>query len=58
MKESDDLLIKLCLEGDKDAFGLLVKKYQNAVYSLCYHIIGNFADAEDLGSRCIRESVS
>jgi RNA polymerase sigma-70 factor (ECF subfamily) len=48
MKESDDLLIKLCLEGDKDAFGLLVKKYQNAVYSLCYHIIGNFADAEDL----------
>jgi RNA polymerase sigma-70 factor (ECF subfamily) len=48
MKESDDLLIKLCLEGDKEAFGFLVKKYQNAVYNLCYHIIGNFADAEDL----------
>jgi len=48
MKESDDLLIKLCLEGNKDAFGFLVKKYQNTVYSLCYHIIGNFADAEDL----------
>jgi len=48
MKESDDLLIKLCLEGNKDAFGSLVGKYQNPVYSLCYHIVGNFADAEDL----------
>jgi RNA polymerase sigma-70 factor (ECF subfamily) len=48
MKESDEFLIALCLEGNKDAFGSLVGKYQNSVYSLCYHIVGNFADAQDL----------
>ena len=48
MKELDEFLITLCLEGDKNAFGSLVSKYQNSVYSLCYHIVGNFADAQDL----------
>lgn len=45
---SDEAAIKQCLEGDRDAFCLLVEKYQNAVYGLCYHMVGNFADAQDL----------
>jgi RNA polymerase sigma factor (sigma-70 family) len=48
MKLSDDVTIKQCLEGDVNAFSLLVEKYQHAVYGLCYHIVGNFADAQDL----------
>ena len=48
MKSSDDAIVKRCLEGDIDAFGLLVDRYQNAVYGLCYHMVGNFADAQDL----------
>jgi RNA polymerase sigma factor (sigma-70 family) len=48
MKLSDQAIVKQCLEGDGNAFGLLVAKYQNAVYGLCYHIVGNFADAQDL----------
>jgi RNA polymerase sigma-70 factor (ECF subfamily) len=48
MKLSDDVTVKQCLEGDVNAFSLLVEKYQHAVYGLCYHIVGNFADAQDL----------
>jgi RNA polymerase sigma factor (sigma-70 family) len=48
MKLSDEVIIRRCLEGDGNAFSLLVEKYQNAVYGLCYHIVGNFADAQDL----------
>jgi RNA polymerase sigma factor (sigma-70 family) len=48
MRSSDDATVKQCLEGDVNAFSLLVEKYQNAVYGLCYHILGNFADAQDL----------
>lgn len=48
MKLSDEAVIRRCLEGDRNAFGLLVAKYQGAVYGLCYHMVGNFADAQDL----------
>lgn len=34
--------------GNSEAYGLLVQKYQGAVYGLCYHSTGNFADAQDL----------
>ena len=48
MRLSDEVTVRRCLEGDGDAFGLLVAKYQNAVYGLCFHMVGNFADAQDL----------
>ncbi len=45
---NDETLVKLTLSGDNDAYGQLVRKYQSAVYGLCYHLAGNFADAQDL----------
>jgi RNA polymerase sigma-70 factor (ECF subfamily) len=48
MKLSDEVIVKRCLEGDGNAFSLLVAKYQNAVYGLCFHMVGNFTDAQDL----------
>jgi len=45
---SDEAAVRQCLVGDINAFCLLVEKYQNAVYGLCYHMVGNFADAQDL----------
>jgi RNA polymerase sigma factor (sigma-70 family) len=48
MRSSDDAIVKRCLEGDVNAFSLLVERYQNVVYGLSYHMIGNFADAQDL----------
>lgn len=44
----DTELVIRTLQGDKEAFGKLVDKYQGAVYGLCFHLVGNFADAQDL----------
>ena len=48
MQISDRELIQRCKRGDRDAFGVLIKRYQHAVYGLCYHFSGDFADAQDL----------
>lgn len=45
---TDDRLIDRARNGDAQAFGLLVQRYQDAVYSLCYHLCGDRTDAEDL----------
>jgi RNA polymerase sigma-70 factor (ECF subfamily) len=48
MKMQDTELVIQALQGDKEAFGKLVDRYQGAVYGLCFHLVGNFADAQDL----------
>ena len=48
MPQSDVKLVQKALAGDLNAFGQLVNKYQSAVYGLAFHLVGNFADAEDL----------
>jgi len=48
MKTMDEELVQATLNGDKTAFGTLVRKYQNAVYGLAYSLVGTFSDAEDL----------
>ena len=39
--------INQALQGDDNAFGILVEKYQKPVFSLCYRMLGNAKDAED-----------
>lgn len=34
-------------KGDQGAFTALVRSYQNAIYSLCYRMLGNAEQAED-----------
>ncbi|MBM3238196.1 sigma-70 family RNA polymerase sigma factor [Candidatus Poribacteria bacterium] len=48
MPQSDVEFVQEALAGDLDAFGQLVNKYQGAVYGLAFHLVGNFADAQDL----------
>jgi RNA polymerase sigma-70 factor, ECF subfamily len=36
------------IKGDQDAFGEIVEIYKNSVYHLCYRMIGNQHEAEDL----------
>jgi len=43
--ESDKLI--LARKGDMDAFTELVNAYQNAVYNLCYRMLGDPYEAED-----------
>ena len=44
----DKTLIENFLNGDNDAFGELVEKYQNMVHYLAFSILNNFHDAEDV----------
>ncbi len=48
MKQTDAQLVEEVLEGNIASFGILVRRYQGAVYGLTYHMVRNFADAEDL----------
>ncbi len=48
MKTTDEELVRATLNGDKTAFGTLVRKYQNAVYGLAYSLVESFSDAQDL----------
>lgn len=46
--ESDLKLVERSKLGDRQAFGKLVKKYQNKVLYLAYDLIGNYVDAQDV----------
>lgn len=48
MSTADAELVKRCLREDRDAFDLLIRRYQDAVYGLALSYTRDFADAEDL----------
>ena len=48
MKLSDEELVRRALAFDTEAFDMLVKRYQDAVYGMAVHIVKNFADAQDI----------
>jgi RNA polymerase sigma factor (sigma-70 family) len=48
MKQKDTELIQRVLQGDQDAFGFLVKKYQKGVHALVWRKIGDFHIAEEI----------
>ena len=41
-------IIKKVKKGDLDAFGLIIQDYQSSVFNVCYRILGNPQEAEDL----------
>lgn len=48
MQHSDDKLVQLTLEGDHNAFAVLVEKYQSQIHALAWRKIGDFHTAEDI----------
>lgn len=46
-ESTDDRLVSLSKDGDLDAFNSLVDRYQDAVYNLCYRLLGNREAAAD-----------
>ena len=48
MKNDDVQLIQRVLEGDDDAFSVLVRKYQKQVHALAWRKIGDFHIAEEI----------
>lgn len=45
---ADEILINLTIQGDKDAFCELIKRYEKQIYSLAYRLTNNRDDAQDL----------
>ena len=48
MRAEDRYLIDRCLNGESEAFGFLVDRYKESIYSFAYSRLGNFHDAEDV----------
>jgi RNA polymerase sigma-70 factor (ECF subfamily) len=44
----DHRLIAACLGGDSRAFGILVRRYQDRLYSTVYRLLDNAEDAQDV----------
>lgn len=44
----DQILVERSLQGEKQAFEQLVKRYQKSIYNLAYRMTGSREDAEDL----------
>lgn len=45
---SDGQLVALILDGQQDAFAILVERYKDAVQNLAYRMLGNATEAEDV----------
>ncbi|GEM_PF-1058792 len=57
MNDNTDIeLIQRTLNGETDAFGELVRRYQDAVYATALHRIGNFTDAQDVAQETFIEA--
>lgn len=48
MKQNDSELVQQTLEGDQQAFALLVEKYQEQIHALAWQKIGDFHTAEEI----------
>ena len=48
MQSPDEKLVSQTLAGDRDAFGVLVHKYQNMVYTYAFQKVRNEADSQDI----------
>ena len=47
-RESDEALVTAARGGDRNAFGLLVERYQDLVCAIAYSRIGNLEAAHDV----------
>jgi RNA polymerase sigma-70 factor, ECF subfamily len=44
----DRALVQATLDGQRDAFDLIVERYRRTVYQVCFRFVGNHEDASDL----------
>ncbi len=48
VRTDDGCIIRECLGGESEAFGVLVDKYKGGIYAFAYAKLGNFQDAQDV----------
>jgi RNA polymerase sigma-70 factor (ECF subfamily) len=44
----DKNLVRQCLSGKKEAFDMILNKYEKLVFNVAYRMTGNFYDSEDI----------
>jgi len=54
--EADKKLVTKAKQGDRRAFGKLVKKYQNKVLYLAYDMTGSYVDAQDVAQNVFMQA--
>jgi RNA polymerase sigma-70 factor, ECF subfamily len=47
-EEDDAAIVRACLDGNRAAFDVIVRRHQRHVYQLCYRFVGSHEDASDL----------
>lgn len=58
MTDSTAVLVVRARAGDKDAFGELVRCYQDRVFTIAFGILGNAPDAEDVAQEVFLRAYS
>jgi RNA polymerase sigma-70 factor (ECF subfamily) len=48
MEPSDKELVERCLTGSKQAFGVLVDRYQKVIFNVAYRMVNDYDAAEDI----------
>jgi RNA polymerase sigma-70 factor (ECF subfamily) len=48
LRDDEREALEACRRGEREAFDLLVERYQRDVYRLCYRYLGNHEDANDM----------
>lgn len=51
-QHSDEQLVIMVLNGNQDAFSILVERYQKQVFSLAYRLGGDYDEARDMAQEC------
>ncbi len=48
VETSDNELVRRCLSGEKDAFAVIVGRYEKLVYNIVYNLMGSSSEGGDL----------
>jgi len=56
MRTEDACIVQECLNGESEAFGILVDKYKAGIYAYVYSKLGDFQDSEDVTQEVFLEA--